>query len=100
MPTPVKKHAAETHTSPHPDHGSEVARLKRIKGQVEGIERMIADRRYCPDIIMQVRAATSALKALEKAILRTHLGSCVKEAIQSKDRNEAETKIQELLELI
>lgn len=99
MATNNSLHSTSDHST-HPDHGSEIARLKRIKGQVEGIERMIADRRYCPDIIMQVRAATSALKALEKAILQTHLESCVKEALSSKDRELAEAKIQELLELI
>ena len=84
----------------HANHSAQLARLKRIKGQVEGLERMIADRRYCTDIVMQAKAAGSALKAFEVAILESHLRGCVKNVMRSKDPFEAEKKIQEILDIL
>ena len=82
-----------------PPHSSEIKRLNRIIGQLEGVKRMIEDRRYCPDILVQTRAATSAIAALEGAILSTHLKHCVHHAMNSKDSHDAALKIQELVEL-
>src|SRR5438046_2580300 len=59
--------------STHPDHSKHLGRLNRIKGQVDGVEKMITDRRYCLDIITQVRAIAAAAKALETEVLETHL---------------------------
>ena len=84
----------------HPDHSAELIRLKRVKGQIEGLERMILDRRYCTDIIIQTKAAKSALKAFESAVLQQHLRGCVKSAMQSKNAFEAEEKIQEILDIL
>jgi len=53
------------------------ARVKRIAGQVAGIERMLADRRYCVDILNQIAAVRSALDALGVELLSRHLESCV-----------------------
>ena len=90
----------ETGAHNHPDHSSELIRLKRVKGQIEGLERMIFERRYCTDIIMQTKAATSALKSFEYAVLQGHLRGCVKRAMQSKNAFEAEEKIQEILDIL
>lgn len=84
----------------HPDHATEISRLKRIKGQVEGVEKMILDRRYCPDIITQIRAVKAALNALEGAVLKNHLRHCVKDALKTKDAFNADEKIQEIIELL
>lgn len=84
----------------HPDHSSEGPRLRRVKGQIEGIEKMIQSRRYCPDIIMQIRAAKAALTSLEGAIMKTHLRHCVKDAMRSRDVLIADEKIQEIVNLI
>lgn len=83
----------------HPDHSRQVMRIRRIKGQLEGVEKMIAARRYCPDIIMQLRAISSAVRSLEGAVLEAHLLGCVQDAMKSKNAAEAETKVQELMEL-
>ncbi len=48
-------------------------RLKRIKGQMGGIERMIADRRYCIDVVMQIAAAEAALHRVAEIVLRNHI---------------------------
>ncbi len=53
------------------------ARVKRIAGQVAGIERMLDDRRYCVDILNQIAAVRSALDALGVALLTRHLEHCV-----------------------
>lgn len=84
----------------HPEHMTEVTRLRRIKGQVEGIEKMILDQRYCPDIITQIRAARAALNSLEGSILKTHLRHCVKGALNSRDAFNADEKIQEIIDLL
>ena len=82
----------------HPDHTGELPRLRRIIGQLEGVERMIRDRRYCPDIIQQLRAADSAVKALELQILKSHLNVCIRTSIKT-DKVGFETKLKELLEM-
>ncbi len=84
----------------HPDHKKESVRLKRVNGQITGIIKMIEDRKYCPDVLIQVRAAKAALQAVEQSILKTHLDSCVSEAIHNKDENKAKEKISELIQLI
>lgn len=54
-----------------------VSRVKRIGGQVAGIERMLVDRRYCVDILNQIAAVRSALDSLGVELLTRHLESCV-----------------------
>ena len=65
----------------HPCHQSEIGKLNRISGQVEGIKKMIEDGRYCPDILTQLRAARAAIRTVEANILETHLQHCVTDAL-------------------
>ncbi len=83
----------------HPNHKAQISRLRRVKGQVEGIEKMISERRYCPEIITQIRAARAALKSLEANVIETHLQHCVQEAMTSKDTANKQKKINEIVEL-
>lgn len=83
----------------YPDHASELSRINRIMGQLEGIKRMIEEKRYCPEILVQTRAIGAALRSLETAILDKHLHCCVITAIQSGNRKESDGKMKELLEL-
>ena len=83
----------------HPDHKPQIARLSRVKGQLEGIEKMIVERRYCPEIITQLKAAAAAIKSLEASILEKHLGHCVAAAMKSSGSKEQSKKIQELIQL-
>lgn len=84
----------------HPDHSCELGRLNRIIGQLEGIKKMISDRRYCPEIIVQSKAATSAINALSAAILRTHLESCVRETLEFRaSPAKRDEQISELIDL-
>lgn len=82
------------------DHSSQKKRMARIKGQFEGIERMIDEGRYCPEIIQQIKAARSALKSLEMGILETHLKGCVRTAFSTKSIGESDKKIEELINLM
>ena len=97
-PPRPKTNKAPTKPVP-PAHASEIKRLNRIIGQLEGVKRMIEERRYCPDILVQTRAATSAIRALESAILSGHLKHCVHHAMNSKSPSDAAAKIKELVEL-
>jgi DNA-binding FrmR family transcriptional regulator len=83
----------------HPDHSKEISRLNRISGQIEGIKKMVEERRYCPDILTQLRAVASATKSLEATILEAHLGTCVAEAFKSDSIKEQQEKISELVKL-
>ena len=81
---------------PH-DHSSELRRLSRIKGQVEGVERMIHEKRYCPEIIIQIKAIRSALRSLEANIVEGHMRHCVTTAIKSRDQMVVNEKLEEIL---
>lgn len=85
--------------SAHPDHAMQVKKLNRVIGQLQGVQRMIDERRYCPDILIQTRAAASALRAIEMAILEKHLKNCVTSALSSQNPAKANAKIDELLDL-
>ena len=80
-------------------HDSELGKLNRISGQVEGVKKMIAERRYCPDILTQLRAVRSAVRSVEANILETHLKSCVTESLTSGNARDAQKKIDELKDL-
>lgn len=83
----------------HPDHSQELHRLNRIRGQLEGIGRMIEEQRYCPDILVQLQATRAALSSLQSRILGRHLRGCVQQAFQSKEKKVREEQIDELLKL-
>ncbi|NDF11772.1 MAG: metal-sensitive transcriptional regulator [Proteobacteria bacterium] len=91
-------HGPETHHE-HPDHSGEISRVNRISGQLAGVKKMIEEHRYCPEILIQLRAIRSAVKALEANILETHLGHCVNDAMNSQDAKEVKKKIKELQEI-
>ncbi len=82
------------------NHSAELKRLKRVKGQVEGVERMILDRRYCPEIVIQIKAIRSALRSLECSIVEGHLHHCVKAAMNSKDPKMVDAKLAEVVLLM
>ncbi|HEY4943713.1 MAG TPA: metal-sensitive transcriptional regulator [Rhizomicrobium sp.] len=76
-----------------------VARLSRIEGQVRGIARMVADERYCIDILNQMQAIKSGLRKVEEEILKSHAAHCVAHAIKSGDAKDQTQKFSELVEL-
>ncbi len=80
-------------------HGSELRRVNRLIGQLEGVKRMIEDRRYCIDILTQTRAVSAALRSLESAVLREHMKCCLRHAIQSNNMKDTNEKVEELISL-
>ena len=77
-----------------------VNRLKRVEGQVRGISQMIADDRYCSDVLHQIQAVRAALAKVESAVLKDHAACCVNEAIASGDATEQRAKFHELVDLL
>ncbi|MDY6034191.1 MAG: metal-sensing transcriptional repressor [Bulleidia sp.] len=62
-----------------------IARLRRIEGQVRGIQKMVEDDMYCPDILTQASAVTSAMNSFNKELLACHIRGCVVEDIRAGD---------------
>jgi DNA-binding FrmR family transcriptional regulator len=84
----------------HPDHRPQLVALRRVQGQLAGIERMIESGRYCIDILTQFRAARASLQAIEAKLLERHLRGCVADAIRAKNASAGEAKIDELMGLL
>lgn len=71
-----------------------LARLRRVEGQIRGLQRMVEQDKYCIDILTQVNSATAALKAVGLGLLDDHVRHCVKESIE---QGAGEQKVDELL---
>jgi CsoR family transcriptional regulator, copper-sensing transcriptional repressor len=74
-------------------------RLRRIEGQVRGLQKMVEEDRYCPDILTQVSSVQQALRAVGRELMRNHLKHCATQAIRSGG-DDAEATYDELIELI
>lgn len=74
-------------------------RLRRIEGQVRGLQRMVEEERYCADVLVQVQSVQEALRATGRELLDNHLRHCTTEALRSNDPERAEEIYQELLDL-
>lgn len=76
-----------------------LARLRRVEGQVRGLQRMVEEDRYCPDVLTQVAAVQASLRGAAEVLLHDHLRHCVTEALRSGDAAEAEAMYAELTDL-
>ncbi|KPK81069.1 MAG: hypothetical protein AMS25_07880 [Gemmatimonas sp. SM23_52] len=97
-----------TAAQPQPIHAMGIAastkrdllkRLARVRGQIEGIQRMVEDERYCPDILQQFAAVHSALRGAEKLLLSNHLERCATHAIKKGGEPAAQVR-QEIVDLL
>jgi CsoR family transcriptional regulator, copper-sensing transcriptional repressor len=79
---------------------SNLTRLRRIEGQIRGLQKMVEEDRYCADIMVQVSSVQEALRAVGRALMRNHLRHCAAQAIGNGSPEEAEAMYDELLELI
>ncbi len=79
------------------DKAALLARLRRIEGQIRGIQRMVEQDTYCIDVLTQITAATRGLQAVAVGLLEGHLGHCVVEAAREGDPS---AKIKEATEAI
>lgn len=75
-------------------------RLKRIRGQIDGIIRMVEEDKYCLDISTQIMAANSALNSTNKEILSAHLKTCVADSLEKGENYDVEKKICEIENII
>jgi CsoR family transcriptional regulator, copper-sensing transcriptional repressor len=82
-----------------PDKDNYLRRLRRIEGQVRGLQKMIEDDKYCIDILTQVSAVTSALQSVALGLVEDHLGHCVAQAA-AEGGEVADAKIREASEAI
>ena len=78
---------------------SNLRRLRRIEGQVRGLQKMVEDERYCAEIIAQVASVQEALRGVARELMRTHLKHCATTAIKHGDAK-ADAMYDELLELV
>lgn len=88
----------ETHGYTH-RKDSHLKRLRRIEGQVRGLQRMVEDDKYCIDILTQVSAATKALQSFSLELLEEHLSHCVADAVRTGG-DEADAKVREASDAI
>jgi len=81
-------------------HADQIVSLKKIEGQIRGIQKMIDEKRYCVDILTQVQSASGALRRVENEVFRKHLEGCVAGAIKGKSAKESQQKIDEVVDLL
>jgi len=112
--------SAQTRTSPtapascacHPEEGRKAAgvdpelkeanrnRLRRIEGQIRGLQKMVEEERYCADIIVQIASVQEALRGVARNLMKNHLKHCAAKALASGKPKETSAMYDELLELI
>jgi DNA-binding FrmR family transcriptional regulator len=81
------------------NRAAHLKRLRRIEGQVRGIQRMVDEDKYCIDVLTQVSAVTKALQAVALGLLDEHMGHCVAQAVAAGG-TDADAKLKEASEAI
>ncbi|MDG2061770.1 MAG: metal-sensitive transcriptional regulator [SAR86 cluster bacterium] len=82
----------------HPCHKNQLNSLKRIEGQIRGIEKMIEDGKYCIEILHQIKAVKNSITSVEGKILKRHLRECVKESL--KGDSSFDSKVDEIVQIL
>ena len=86
--------------SQNPDHSDNLVALRRIEGQVRGVQGMIENRKYCVDILTQIHAIRGALSRVEEKILEKHFQGCVTDAFMGTSKDEMQQKMAEIIKLL
>lgn len=81
-------------------HAEHLIALRRIEGQIKGIQKMIEQKRYCIDILTQMHSIIGALYRVENEILKKHIDGCVASALKGTSALEKQEKINEVVELV
>ncbi len=84
----------------HADKQKVTRLLKTVRGQIDGLLKMIEDDRYCIDISTQILASQSMLKKVNLEILKGHISHCVKESFESNDEKDKQSKIDEVVNVL
>jgi CsoR family transcriptional regulator, copper-sensing transcriptional repressor len=87
------------HAMDEQSRGDAAVRLSRIAGQVAGLQRMVAEDRYCVDVLLQVAAVRAALAEVSKVVLANHVQTCLTEALRSGGKAERRVKVDELMDI-
>ncbi len=77
-----------------------MTRLKRIEGQVRGLQQMVDEERYCADVLDQIASVQQALRGVSRMLVKNHLRHCAAAALGSDDHNKRAAMINELVEMI
>ena len=77
-----------------------LTRLRRVEGQVRGLQRMVEGETYCIDVLTQVAAVTKALQAVSLGLLEDHLAHCVVDAARDPESDEAAAKVREATDAV
>ena len=97
MKTKKKPERRSVHVDAEPKKDN-LRRLARVEGQVRGIARMVEEERYCADILVQIRGAQNALRAVAASLVQNHLRHCATAAFQGGPK-EQEAMVEELTSL-
>ena len=81
----------------HPCHKDQLSSIRRIEGQIRGIEKMIEKGDYCIDILNQIKAAKNSITTVEGKILKKHLEECIKESLTGDNHK---TKVEEIIRIL
>ena len=81
----------------NPCHKDQISSIRRIGGQIRGIEKMIENGEYCIDILNQLKAAKNSIASVEGKILKTHIEDCVKESLSG---DQFEEKVDEIIKTL
>jgi DNA-binding FrmR family transcriptional regulator len=81
-------------------HMDEIVPLKRIEGQVRGIQKMIEEKRYCIDILTQLSSVVGAIRRVEEDILNRHLRGCVRQSFTKGNKDDRGKKMDEVIEVL
>ncbi len=84
----------------HPNHEEQIVFLKKIEGQLRGVQKMIEEKRYCVDILTQLHSIIGAVLRVESKILQKHLETCVTDVLKGSSETERNKKIEEVIDLI
>jgi CsoR family transcriptional regulator, copper-sensing transcriptional repressor len=78
----------------------DLARLRKIEGQIQGVQKMIGEGRYCIDVLTQIGSVVGALKSVEENILDRHLRTCVRESLSHGTPADQDRKIEEIVSVL
>ena len=95
----MRKKAEHAHAVDADLKNDALVRLRRIEGQVRGVQRMVEEQRYCADVLVQISAIHESLRGVAQLMLRNHLEHCASEAIRSGDSTRRTRMYDELTDL-
>ena len=84
----------------YPSHDEQLERLNKVEGQIRGVRRMIEERRYCIDIVTQIKAVEAALKQVQLGVMEKHIHHCVVESLRAKKPEHLEQKVEEIVQVM